>query len=42
MTMVADANHVKEASPSFVTSDYVFRISEHQCRSLLKKDFQIL
>ena len=31
---------VKEASPSFVTSDGVFHISECQC-SLLKKDLEV-
>jgi len=39
--MAANPNHIKEASPSFVTSDDVFHISECQCCSLLKKDMQV-
>jgi len=39
--MAADSKYVKETSPSFVTSDEVFHISECQCCSLLKKDLQV-
>jgi hypothetical protein len=38
--MAADPNHFKEFSPSFVTSDGVFHISECQY-SLLKKDLEV-
>jgi len=40
--MAVDPNHVKEAIPSFVTSDGVFCVSECQSCSLLKKDLQVL
>ena len=40
--MAAERDGLKEACPSFVTSDGVFRVSECQICSLLKKDLQVL
>ena len=40
--MAADRDNVKDVFPSFVTSDGVFRVSECQSCSLLKKVFASL
>jgi hypothetical protein len=39
--MAADPVHAKEATSSFLRSDYVFCNSDCQCYSVLKRDFQV-